>query len=184
MHVILSRNWWVFLVRGFAALLLGLSVFVSRATTLTGLATLLAAYFVLDGIFALIFALLYRPQSRWWAVLLEGFVGVLAGITALVLSSRDVTFNLLYVVAFWAMVSGLAKLVFGLEIRKTVSDGLWIVLASAVSIFFGILAVLVSNTVVTLVGAFGLLSGVIVMIFAFLLRMHSRRPQVVAARRL
>jgi uncharacterized membrane protein HdeD (DUF308 family) len=117
-------------------------------------------------------------------VLLEGFVGVLAGITALVLSSRDVTFNLLYVVAFWAMVSGLAKLVFGLEIRKTVSDGLWIVLASAVSIFFGILAVLVSNAVVTLVGAFGLLSGVIVMIFAFLLRMHSRRPQVVAARRL
>ncbi len=171
----MARNWWVLLIRGIAAILFGIVVIIFPALSLDLLVTLLAAYLFVDGVFALIAAFQSRNHDRWWMVALEGVLGILAGIAAFLFPGAAVL-TFLYIVVFWAIVTGVLEILGAIELRKQIDNEWWMILSGGISILFGI-ALLVSPiagvlTLLWLVGVMAAAFGVMLVILAFRLRGH------------
>jgi len=78
----LAANWWTFLLRGIAAVLLGLAFLYPwplRVDLVFMLLVLFGAYALVDGILALV-AGIRGSGDRRWPLLVEGVLGVLAGL--------------------------------------------------------------------------------------------------------
>lgn len=78
---VLARNWWLFLLRGIAALIFGVLSLIWPGISLVTLVLFFGAYALVDGVFALAAAIFGRGSagSRWWLVLV-GLLGVGIGI--------------------------------------------------------------------------------------------------------
>ena len=134
---VLSRNWWLLLLRGVLAIIFAIVVFAEPGIALYALVLAFGLWAGLDGLFAFGAGLGPNVHHRW-VFLLEGVVGVAAailtflypGITALVL---------LFVIAWWALVTGVLEIVAAFQLRKTMANEWWLVLAGIASIIFGIL---------------------------------------------
>src|SRR4051812_14323316 len=82
---VLSRNWWALALRGVVAIVFGVLAFIWPGLTLTVLILLFGAYMLVDGIFAIVAALrAERHDTRWWLLVAEGALGVLAGVDGVV----------------------------------------------------------------------------------------------------
>jgi len=74
----LAQNWWALALRGLVAVLFGLLTFFLPGITLVTLVLLFGAYALVDGIFNVI--AFFRLMSHHWALLIEGAIGIIAGI--------------------------------------------------------------------------------------------------------
>lgn len=172
---VLSRNWWALALRGLAAVLFGILAFVWPEITLTALILLFGAYMLVDGVFAIIAAVRAEERdARWWLLLAEGVLGVLAGIVAFVMP--DLTaLALLYFIAAWAIVTGVLEIVGAIRLRREI-DGEWaLILAGALSVIFGVLLVVLPASagilsLVWLIGAYAVAFGVILVVLALRVR--------------
>src|SRR5918998_4688562 len=82
---VLSRNWWALALRGLVAIVFGVLAFVWPGITLWALILLFGAYMLVDGVFAIVAAVRAAgDDARWWLLLVEGILGVLAGLVAFV----------------------------------------------------------------------------------------------------
>src|SRR5258707_10602297 len=99
----LVANWWALALRGLVAVLFGLLTFILPGITLVTLVLLFGAYALVDGIFNLI--AFFRVASHHWALLVEGVIGIIAGIVTFALPAIT-AIVLLYVIAFWAIFTG------------------------------------------------------------------------------
>jgi len=80
----LAENWWLFLLRGIAAIIFGILAFVWPGITLLSLTLVFGAYALVDGICALWSAISGHSSEvvpRWWLAVV-GVAGVLAGLIA------------------------------------------------------------------------------------------------------
>ena len=160
----ITSRWWVFLVRGLAAIAFGVIAFVWPGITLLALTIVFGAYALVDGIFALAAALGGLAGSRWWALLIEGIVGLV--IAFFVWTEPGLSAEaLVYAVAFWAIITGIMEIVAGLQLRDMVTNEWMYILAGIVSIAFGILILRNVNAgalaVVWLIGAYAIVFGVL-----------------------
>jgi uncharacterized membrane protein HdeD (DUF308 family) len=81
----LTRNWWIAMLRGIIAIAFGAAAFVWPGVTLAILISLFGAYALVDGITTLLLGVLGAGSNeRWWAAVLSGVVGVLAGVATFV----------------------------------------------------------------------------------------------------
>lgn len=137
----LVRSWWSFVLRGVFAILFGILTFALPQLTLGVLITVFAAYALVDGVIALAGAVRdIRTENRALMLLLEGIVSIGAAIVALVAPGITAVV-LLYVIAFWAIVTGCLELASAIRLRNDV-DGEWLLGFSGVlSILFGFLLV-------------------------------------------
>lgn len=172
----LSRNWWALLIRGIAAVLFGILAFVWPQASLVALVLLWGAYALVDGIFALV-AAFARPdiRDRRWLLVLEGLVGIAAGIVAFVWT--DITaLVLLYIIAAWAIVTGVIEIVAGIRLREEIKGEWALILGGILSVLFGLFLAIFPGAgalaVVYIIGAYALLFGVLLIILAFRLRSH------------
>src|SRR5512133_661137 len=100
----LSRNWWLVVLRGVLAILFGILAFVGPALTWLTLIIMFGIYAVVDGIVAIVIGLGRAKDSpRWWAFLLEGLLGIGAGIVALLLPELA-ALVIIYIIAIWAII--------------------------------------------------------------------------------
>ena len=74
-----SNVWWVFLLQGIAAILLGLMLLTAPAATLLTLVTFLGFYWIVSGVLSLVQMFVDRSVPWIWSFLI-GIVGVAAGI--------------------------------------------------------------------------------------------------------
>ena len=133
----LTRRWWVFLIRGLAAIVFGILALVWPGIALGALTILFGAYAFVDGIFALAAAVSGIAGSRWWVFLIEGIVGLVVAffvLTEPVLSA----ISLVYVVAIWAVLTGVIEIVAGIQLHDVIPNEWLYVLAGVISIAFGI----------------------------------------------
>src|SRR6058998_299984 len=77
----LPRHWWVVALRGLAAIVFGVLAFVWPGVTLSVLVLLFGAYAIVDGILAL-YTAMRSGGGNVWVSLLEGIVGIAAGLVA------------------------------------------------------------------------------------------------------
>jgi len=172
---VLSRNWWALALRGLAAIVFGILAFVWPGITLFVLIIFFGAYMLVDGVFAIVAAVRVAGEAaRWWLLLVEGILGVLAGIVAFVWPGLT-ALALLYFVAAWAIVTGIFEIVGAIRLRREI-EGEWaLILGGALSVLFGVLLVAVGPGVgllslVWLIGVYAVAFGVLLLILAFRVR--------------
>jgi uncharacterized membrane protein HdeD (DUF308 family) len=162
-------------LRGLAAIVFGVLAFVWPDITLFALVLLFGAYMLVDGIFAIVAAVRAAGrEARWWLLLIEGVLGVLAGLVAAFWPGLT-ALALLYFIAAWAIVSGILEVIGAIRLRREI-EGEWALgLSGALSVLFGILLVVIPApagllSLVWLIGAYALVFGVLLLVLAFRLR--------------
>jgi len=171
---VLSRNWWTFAVRGIAAVLFGIVALAMPGIALVVLVFLFGAYALVDGVFALIGAVREaEAHNRWAHLLFVGIFGLLVG--AITFFFWQITaFALLYLIAAWAVVTGILELVGAFELRRHLPGDLWWVLAGLASIAFGVLLILRplsgALAVIWIIGLYAIIFGGFLIGLAFRLR--------------
>ena len=168
----LSRNWWAVSLRGLAGILFGIITFIAPGISLAALVLLFGAYAFADGVLAVVTAIRRRGNDRWGMLLLEGLVGVAAGVLTL-LWPGITALALLYVIAAWALVTGGFEIAAAIRLRKVIT-GEWILALSGIlSIALGVLLIVAPGpgalAVVIWIGAYAFVFGVL--LFALGLRL-------------
>jgi uncharacterized membrane protein HdeD (DUF308 family) len=170
----LARNWWALALRGVFAILFGVLVFLAPGITLQTLILLLAAYFVVDGVGNIIAAFNNREHNnQWWVTLLEGVISILAGIGAFLWPGMTALI-LLYLIAAWAIVTGVLEVIAAIRLRKEIENEFWLGLAGVLSVLFGVALIVWPGagvlTVLGLIGGYAIVSGILILMLAFRLR--------------
>jgi uncharacterized membrane protein HdeD (DUF308 family) len=173
-----AANWRALTLRGLVALVFGLVVLFWPGLVFAVLALLFGIYAVVDGAITFVPALRSSEQGvRRWLPLSEGAVGVIAGLVALLLSGMTAN-GLVYVIVGWALATGMLKILTAIVLRAEVENGWLLAGSGALSVLFGILlAVLAGSDVpflIPLIGAFAVVVGLALIVFAFRLREHRR----------
>lgn len=169
----LANNWWTFVLRGVLALLFGVIAFVWPGLTILSLTYVFGFYAILDGIFALVAAWNFRSQDRWWVLLLEGLLGLAAGVIAFV-SPGITALALLWVIAAWAILTGILEIVAAIQLRQEIENEVWLGLGGLASIVFGVLLVIWPGsglvTISWLIGGYAIVFGISMLILGFRLQ--------------
>ncbi len=170
----LQRSWWIFLLRGIAAIALGIMAFAWPALTLAVLVAFFGAYVFVDGVFGLVDAVRYRDRLvRVWPLVLEAGLGIVVGL--LTLFWPGVTaLALLTLIAVWAVVGGLLRIVLAFQIRKEITGEWILIVGGLLSIFFGGLLIALPQagllTLAWIIGFYAVLFGILFVVLAFGLR--------------
>ena len=128
----LARNWWAVLIRGIAAVIFGALTFAAPGISLMALVLVFGAYSFADGIFAIVTAIRHRKgPNPWWLFLLEGLVGIAAGVVTFFYPGLT-ALALLYLIAAWSLVTGVIEIVLAIRLRK-VMTGEWLLALSGVA---------------------------------------------------
>ena len=171
----LTANWWALALRGLAAVLFGLLTFFLPGITLVTLVLLFGAYALVDGLFNVI--AFFRVASHQWALLIEGVIGIITGVLTFAWPAIT-AIVLLYVIAFWAILTGILEIIAGIRVRKVVSNEWLLLVMGVLSFLFGVLILFAPGAgalaIVLWIGAYALVFGIFLLALAFRLRWHRR----------
>jgi|SRR5258708_5532317 uncharacterized membrane protein HdeD (DUF308 family) len=176
----LTRDWWLVLLRGIVAILFGLMAFIWPGITLIVLVFLFGIYAIVDGLlsFAEAFSAGKRGQSWIWPVIV-GIVGIAAGILAFAWPHLT-ALVLLYIIAIWAIVTGVAEFIAGIMLRHEISNEWLLMLGGVISVLFGVLVFARPGAgalaIVWLIGFYAIVLGVERIGLAFRLRDWQEHP--------
>lgn len=168
----LSQSWWTLVLRGLAAVLFGILAYIWPDLTFTVLVLLFGAYALWDGVFALISAF-RAPGDRRWPLILEGLVGIAAGLVTFFWPGAA-TLAILTVIAAWAIITGVFEIIGAIRLREEI-EGEWLLLLSGLlSVLFGIALVVwpVAGLVAVtwMIGFYAIMFGILLMVLGFRLR--------------
>ena len=169
--------WWLVLLRGVFAIILGVLAFVWPVATAVAFVWVWGVYALVDGVFTIGHAIsVRRTDSKWVWLLAIGAVGVIAGLVAMIFPAAAgalALLVLLWTIAIWAIVDG----IFGIPAAASLASGsaktLGIVF-SVVTILFGVLlAILLFVTPVSaliglifMLGWYAVIAGVVLVVIA------------------
>jgi len=170
----ITRYWWLVALRGAAAVLFGVACILWPGLSLLVLVLLFGAYALVDGIFAIGAAIATGGRhGRWWGLLIEGIVGVGAGILTFVFPGIT-AFALLILIAAWAIVTGVLEVVAAIRLRQEMGNEVLLVLSGIASVLFGAILFAAPTAgalaVVWLIGAYSLIAGLLLLVLGFKLR--------------
>jgi uncharacterized membrane protein HdeD (DUF308 family) len=154
--------------------LFGLAAFLRPGIALEALILLFGAYALVDGVFSIVGVFGgTRGGTPRWLLFLEGVVSILAGLIALIFPGLTAV-ALLYLVAAWAVVTGIAEIATAIRLRQEIRGEWALILGGIISVLFGlILAVLPAVGILSLiwlVGAYAVAFGVLLLITALQVR--------------
>jgi uncharacterized membrane protein HdeD (DUF308 family) len=167
-------NWWALALRAAAAIILGIVAFAIPGVTLAAIVLLFGIYAVIDGVLALIAAVRgLRSHGQWGAMLIEGLIGIAAGVVALLWPGIG-ALALTLLVAAWALTTGVLEIVMAVRLRRMIKGEWLLILGGVLSIALAILVALFPGTGALLLiwwmGAYALAYGVVVLTLALRIR--------------
>ena len=166
----LAKKWWVLLLRGVLLIIIGLLAFVSPLVWVT----FVGIYILVDGVTMLMSGFSDQPagQSHWPLVIL-GVLGLIAGLLILWNPALG-GITLTYVIAAWAIVTGILTIITALRLRDEIDNEWWLVLSGVLAVIFGILVfqnVLAGIlTIAWVFGIFAIVVGILSIALAFRVR--------------
>lgn len=174
----LAHNWWMIALRGIAAVLFGVAVLLYPQITLKGLVVLFGAFTLADGVLALAASITNRfGEMRGW-VLGQGIAGTIAGVVILMLPGMTPTV-LLYLVAAWAIITGFAGMMAAIDVRQELENEWFLALSGIATLIFGVLIGLQTEAgalaMTWLIGLYGIVFGISLLLFSFRLRVVNER---------
>jgi len=160
----LTSNWWLVALRGALAVIFGVIAFVWPGITFEALVLLFGIYAFADGVLVLSFGLTAAGDGeQWWPLVLGGILGIGLGVLTF---ARPAAMGeaLVYVIGFWAIVTGLLEIVAAIRLRDVISGEWMMGLSGALSTIFGVLVVAQPNSgaiaLVYLFGFYVILAGI------------------------
>jgi len=168
----LTTNWWALLLRGIAAVLFGLAALFWPGLTLFALIVFFGAYTLVDGIFAIV-AGIRGSGGRRWLLLAEGVLGVLVGFIAF-FSPGMTALVFLYVIAAWAIFTGILKVVMAILLRREIDNEWTMALSGLLWVLLGVVLTVLPGvgllSLAWLIGVFALGAGLALLVLAFRVR--------------
>ena len=170
----ITRNWWLYAVRGLVAVIFGTLALIWPEQAKVVLVLLFGAYVLVDGSFAIIAGIAsYRYFELWWAVLLEGVAGIIVGL--LTFFWPNITgLVLVYFVAAWALITGVFEIWAASQLRRLIMGEWALIVSGLLSILFGVLLFVFPGagavSVVWLIGIYAIVFGISLIALAFRLR--------------
>jgi uncharacterized membrane protein HdeD (DUF308 family) len=135
---ILSRAWWVILLRGLIAIAFSILAWTRPGISLVTLVWIFGLYTMADGILGVGSAIAGREEHEHWVVLLLGGL-ISIGIGVLTFVAPGITaLALLFYIAIWAIATGLLQIVAAIRVRKEIQGEWFLVLGGLVSVIFGV----------------------------------------------
>ena len=181
----LPRHWWLVAVRGLAAIIFGVLAFIWPGITLAVLVLFFGAYAIVDGGVAIVVAVRTGGNLRW-AALLEGIVGIIAGIVAFVYPGLT-ALALLFVIAAWAILTGALEVVAAIRMRNVIENEWTLIIAGVLSVLFGVVLLQQPGAgalaIVWLIGLYAVLFGIALLALSWRLRgLQQRIDSTIGAR--
>ena len=173
-----TNRWWVFLLRGLAAIAFGLLAVIWPDITLQALLILFGLFVLIDGGLSLAAGIVsIGHNQRWWAMLLSGLLGIVMGVLTFIWPNIT-AIVLLYFIAAWAVVIGIMDIIIAIQIRHEIKGEWMMILDGVFSIIFGVLLFIFpapsALAVAWLIGLFAIAVGIIFIILALRLRKLGR----------
>jgi uncharacterized membrane protein HdeD (DUF308 family) len=166
-----SDIWWVFLLQGFAGIIIGLMLITEPGATLVALTTVLGFYWLITGVLALVQVFVDRATPWVWS-LLAGLVGILAGLFVLrhpLVAALTVPTVLVIILGIQGLVIGAVQIIGGFK-----GGGIGPFILGAINLLVGILLlgspVAAALAVPLVFGVLLLIQGAGLMILAFRVR--------------
>jgi uncharacterized membrane protein HdeD (DUF308 family) len=171
---IVSRIWWAMVFRGILAILFGILALIFTGQTLLVLVYSFGAFALLTGLAEIVTAVRAgEAHMRWGWLAFAGIVGAVAGILTFVWPGIT-ALALLFVIAAWALISGVAEIIFALSWPDTLAHPWLAALSGVLSVVFGILLVVWPRSGVIaltwLVGIYAIIYGANQLYYAYRLR--------------
>lgn len=169
-------HWWMLVLRGVLAVIFGIAAVLVPGITLAALVFMFGAYAIVDGGAGLYSAWMSRTTNdRWWLFALEGLAGVIAGVLAFILPGITALL-LLYLIAGWSIITGVIEIIAAVQLRKEITNEIWLGLAGVLSIIFGLAIALFPGAgalaIVWVIGLYAITFGVMLILLGFRLRTH------------
>jgi uncharacterized membrane protein HdeD (DUF308 family) len=170
--------WWVMLVEGIAAVILGGFLFMNPVATTVTIVWFIAIYWVVTGLFSLIS--LFWDRSQWGWRLVWGIISVLAGwfiITDLLIGAFALLWIWVIIIAVQGIIVGVVQLIAAFK-----GGGWGRGALGALSLLIGVVLLAKSYIAVLalpyVAGALALIFGVLAIVGAFGLRKAQKAPLV------
>lgn len=162
--------WWVVLLQGIAALIIGFFLLVSPGLTTAILIQFLGIYWFVSGIFSIV--AIFIDSSGWGWKLFSGILGIIAGIIII----QNPLWSTLLVPATIVIILGIQGIIMGIIglIQAFQGAGWGAGILGALSIIFGL--ILMFNPIISaailpfVLGIFGIIGGIMAIFAAFRLK--------------
>jgi uncharacterized membrane protein HdeD (DUF308 family) len=169
----LSLNWMALALRGVAAIVFGVIAFIVPGIALGALILLFAALAIVDGVSHVITGIRQPSGGPDYPMIVGGIAAIAIGVIAAILPGVTALF-LVTLIGSWAIITGIAEIVAAWRLRKEIRGELLLALDGVVSVVFGIYLWLFPGlgaiSLIWLIAAFAVVSGVMLLLLAFRLR--------------
>jgi uncharacterized membrane protein HdeD (DUF308 family) len=159
-------------LRGIFAIIFGILAFMLPGVTFGVLVIFFGAFAFVDGIWAVVHGI----RQKWLTLFLEGLIGIAAGVFTFFWLGIT-AFVLIYIIAAWAVITGVLEIGTAIRLRKAVKDEWLMALSGVISIIFGVFVAahprLGALAIIWIIGAYAIVFGVLFVILGFRLRRHA-----------
>jgi len=176
---LLSRRWWVLLLRGLIAIAFSILLWLQPVISIAVLVLLFGAYALSDGILGIWIAIAGRKEYEdWWTFLLWGIISVIVGILTFI-KPGITALMLLFYIAIWAITTGILEIEAAIRLRKEIKGEWLLFLGGLISMAFGILLMVRplegALAVFWFIGTYTLIFGIILVILALKTRSFGKQ---------
>jgi len=168
--------WWVVLLTGITALILGFLLLTSPGMTTLALIQFLGVYWFISGIFSIVEIFINSHNWGWKLVL--GIIGILAGITIL----RHPVTSAIFIPSLIVIFVAIEGIIFGfVSVVRAFTEHSWgMGVLGVLSVVFGFM-ILFSPQVATLalpfvIGILAIVGGIVAIVDSFRVRAAERAP--------
>lgn len=162
--------WWVPVLRGVLGIVAGVLMLAWPKITIVVLLALIAAWWIIDGLFSLWYAI---KAKNWGWAFWGGLVSLVAGILVF-LKPGIAALSVVLVIAIWAIVRGVIDIYTAIRFRKEMDYEWWLALGGLASIIFGGLVLRNPGVgvlaIVAMMGIFSIIIGVLFIFAGFHIR--------------
>jgi uncharacterized membrane protein HdeD (DUF308 family) len=175
----LSAKWWTFLLRGIVALVLAACAFGAPGATAGALVYIVAAYFIISGIAAIVAGFSFTGLGHWWALVILGIVQGALGFLMLAQPGYG-PLALAYLFAIWTIMTGVTEISSAIALRNVINNEFWWILLGTITLAFGAYVVIVPGlgllALVYTIGFYAIFAGIALVAFAFRIKGLAGKP--------
>jgi uncharacterized membrane protein HdeD (DUF308 family) len=170
---LMDINWKGMVLRGFLAILLGLIMVLLPGPTLIAVTLLIGVFVLLLGIMSIAIFLSVKERRPGVFLLLQGLVGVLFGIIAIVWPNVTALI-LILLLGIWCLIEGLFQIYAGLMMATDTGLRVIVGISGVLSIVIGIIFIVVPGdgaiALIWVIGTFAIAYGILNLMFGLLTR--------------
>jgi uncharacterized membrane protein HdeD (DUF308 family) len=162
--------WWVVLLQGIAAVILGIFLLLSPGMTMVVIVQFIGIYWLVSGLFQIV--AIFVDSTQWGWKLFSGVLGIIAGVIIV----QHPLWSPVLLTSVLVIILGIEGLIIGIiNLIQAFQGGGWGVgILGALSILFGIVllanVLLAAFSVPWVLGVLGIVGGIIAIIYSFRLR--------------